>query len=471
MSSNSSGHHLISDYQQAFITNPSDRIERDYHSRIVGFYERNSDAPRFAFVDETYRPPKVSDDGYGMHQGFYSMTAVIVEADQLKDFRDALTNLQGDFYHANRASPDRNQALLELVHQQLPPGAAIITVGTAVDYSPDADTQVDFIRQARHSNMLSLIQQGQDRDNPVYAFVFERMRNDKENQLDLEAISNFIQAGLIDPIDQVQVSPSAERLLWTPDAVCYAVQKVLNSSDYTLFETIKDNLEVYDALSHRYLDLAPGQNQQTQMSALNFVAATVPIEKLSDNALMQVASGRFVREEVVASLSNSLPEGPLPEGQGRILQPKAQEGVGDAYSRTQAQGHQHQLSPAQAVAQSIARGDMTPRQKQAFEELNRRGTPIPPALQAVKTSYERMERAREQILGPNEQRQQNHLSSQQQEAITELGNRPSELDVETQQSLSLLQPTVQKSGMAQTGRSQNEAPRRGPAAPTRGVEL
>ena len=408
VSSNSSAHHLISDYQQAFITNPSDRFERDYHSRIVGFYERNSDAPRFAFVDETYRPPKVSDDGYGMHQGFYSMTAVIVEADQVKNLRDALTNLQGDFYHANRVSLDRSQALLELVHQQLPPGAAIITVGTAVDYSPDADTQVDFIRQARHSNMLSLIQQGQDRDNPVYAFVFERMRNDKENQLDLEAISNFIQAGLIEPIDRIQVSPSAERLLWTPDAVCYAVQKVLNSSDYTLFETIKDNLEVYDALSHRYLDLAPGQNQQTQMNALNIVAATVPIEKLSDDALMQVASGRFVREEVVASLSHS-----LPEGQGRILQPKAQEGVGDAYSRAQAQGHQHQLSPAQAVAQSIARGDMTPRQKQAFEELNRRGTPIPPALQAVKTSYERMERAREQILGSNEQRQQNQRSQNQ----------------------------------------------------------
>ena len=408
VSSNSSAHHLISDYQQAFVTNPSDRFERDYHSRIVGFYERNSDSPRFAFVDETYRPPKVSDDGYGMHQGFYSMTAVIVEADQVKNLRDALTNLQGDFYHANRVSLDRSQALLELVHQQLPPGAAIITVGTAVDYSPDADTQVDFIRQARHSNMLSLIQQGQDRDNPVYAFVFERMRDNNENQLDLEAISNFIQAGLIEPIDRIQVSPSAERLLWTPDAVCYAVQKVLNSSDYTLFETIKDNLEVYDALSHRYLDLAPGQNQQTQMNALNIVAATVPIEKLSDGALMQVASGRFVREEVVASLSQS-----LPEGQGRILQPKAQEGVGDAYSRAQAQGHQHQLSPAQAVAQSIARGDMTPRQKQAFEELNRRGTPIPPALQAVKTSYERMERAREQILGSNEQRQQNQRSQNQ----------------------------------------------------------
>lgn len=46
-----------------------------------------------------------------------------------------------------------------------------------------------------------------------------------------------------------------------------------------------------------------------------------------------------------------------------------------------------------------------------------------------------------------------------------------ETDVETQQSLSLLQPMMQKSGMAQTGQSQAEAPRRGPEPPERGIEL
>lgn len=46
-----------------------------------------------------------------------------------------------------------------------------------------------------------------------------------------------------------------------------------------------------------------------------------------------------------------------------------------------------------------------------------------------------------------------------------------EIDVETQQSLSLLQSMVQKSGVAQTGQSQADTPRRGPAAPTQGVEL
>lgn len=46
-----------------------------------------------------------------------------------------------------------------------------------------------------------------------------------------------------------------------------------------------------------------------------------------------------------------------------------------------------------------------------------------------------------------------------------------EIDVETQQSLSLLQPMMQKSGMAQTGQSQAEAPRRGPEPPERDIEL
>lgn len=404
-SSTSSGDHLISDYQWDFIKNPRNRVDREYHSKIIDFYQKNSEAPRFAFVDETYIPPKKAEDGYGMHQGFYAMTAVIIEADKLKEFRDALTglNLPEQKFHAVDNSDTYNIRFLEFINQYLADSATVVTVGTAVDYSSVSKTQLDLVREARHSNLLSLIQQCQDRDNPVYAFVFERMQDKKENEMDLEAISNFLQAGLIKPIDQVQVSPSADNLLWTTDAICYAVQKVLNSSNYDLYDAVKNNLEVYDAISQRYLDLSPGPNQQAPKNTLNFEIATTPVKDLSDAELMQVASGRFVREEVIVTLADN--------GQGRVLQPEKQQGL--AYKKTQAQGHQHQLSPAQAVAQSIARGDMTPRQKQAFEELNRRGTPIPPALQAVKTSYERMERAREQILGSNEQRQQNQRSQNQ----------------------------------------------------------
>ena len=121
---------------------------------------------------------------------------------------------------------------------------------------------------------------------------------------------------------------------------------------------------------------------------------------------MQVASGRFVREEVIANLVAS-----VPNGQGRLLQPKEQEGV--AYFRTQAQGHHHELSPSQAVVQSIARGDMTPRQKQAFEELNRRGVSLPSGLQAIQAAHERMERARHRIFGDPDQNQRAQRQRQQ----------------------------------------------------------
>ena len=406
-SSNSSGHHLISDYQWDFIKNPRNHADREYHSQIIDFYQKNSEAPRFAFVDETYIPPKKAAGGYGMHQGFYAMTAVIIEADKLKEFRDALTGLDlpEQKFHAVDNNDTYNIRFLEFINRHLADSATVVTVGTAVDYSSEPETQLDLVRTARHSNLLSLIQQCQDRDNPVYAFVFERMKDDRENEMDLEAISNFLQAGLIKPITQVQVSPSADNLLWTADAICYAVQKVLNSSNYDLYDTVKNNLEVYDAISQRYLDLSPGPNQQAPKNTLNFEIATTPVKDLSDAELMQVASGRFVREEVIVTLADN--------GQGRILQPEKQQGL--AYKKTQAQGHQHQLSAEQAVAQSIARGDMTPRQKQAFEELNRRGTPLPEGLQAVKASYERMERARIDIFKPDQQNQRSQNQGQQQQ--------------------------------------------------------
>lgn len=409
-SSTSSGSHLISDFQWDFIDRPRDFADRVYHSKIIDFYQQNKDAERFAYVDETYQPPAVNASTGEVYQGFYSMTAVIIEADQVKNFRDALTNL--DFpeqkFHAVNNSDGYNKQFLDFINPHLVQGATVITVGTAVDYSSREEIQKDLVREARHSSLLSLIQQSQNRENPVYAFVFERMKDNEENKMDVAAISNFTQAGLIKHIDQIQVSPSAERLLWAPDVVCYSVQKVLNYSNFTLYDTVKDNVEVYDALSQKPLDLSSGSQDLT--SSLNLHAAKVSISELPDNALMQVAAGRFIREEVIVSLSEK-------GSSGRVLQPERQQGI--AYARTQRQGHHHELSPRQAVVQSIARGDMTPRQKQAFEELNRRGTPIPSALQAVKTSYERMERAREAVFRPRNrdqqnQRSQNHGQQQQQ---------------------------------------------------------
>lgn len=402
-SSPSSGSHLISDFQWDFIEHPRGYADRVYHSKIIDFYQQNKDAERFAYVDETFQPPVVNARTGEVYQGFYSMTAVIIEADQVKKFRDALTDLDlpEQKFHAVDNSDGYNRQFLSSINPHLVQGATVITVSTAVDYSSREEIQKDLVREARHSSLLSLIQQGQNRENPVYAFVFERLKDNDENKMDVAAISNFTQAGLIKHIDQIQVSPSAERLLWAPDAVCYSVQKVLNYSNFTLYDTVKDNVEVYDALSQKHLDLSSGSQDLT--SSLNIHAAKVPMSELPDNALMQVAAGRFIREEVIVSLSE--------KGSGRVLQPERQQGI--AYARTQRQGHHHDLSPSQAVVQSIARGDMTPRQKQAFEELNRRGVSLPSGLQAILASHERMERARYRIFGDSEQNQRAQRQRQQ----------------------------------------------------------
>ena len=63
--------------------------------------------------------------------------------------------------------------------------------------------------------------------------------------------------------------------------------------------------------------------------------------------------------------------------------------------------------------QSIARGDMTPRQKQAFEELNRRGVSLPSGLQAIQAAHERMGRARHRIFGDSDQNQRAQRQRQQ----------------------------------------------------------
>lgn len=402
-SSTSSGSHLISDFQWDFIDRPRGYADRVYHSKIIDFYQQNKDAERFAYVDETYQPPVVNERTGEVYQGFYSMTAVIIEADQVKTFRDALTNLDlpEQKFHAVNNSDGYNRQFMNSINPHLVQGVTVITVGTAVDFSSTEEIQKDLVREARHSALLSLIQQSQNRENPVYAFVFERMKDNDENKMDVAAISNFTQAGLIKHIDQIQVSPSAERLLWAPDVVCYSVQKVLNYSNFTLYDTVKDHVEVYDALSKKHLDLSSGAQDLT--SSLNIHAAKVPMSELSDNALMQVAAGRFIREEVIVSLSE--------KGSGRVLQPERQQGI--AYARTQRQGHHHELSPSQAVVQSIARGDMTPRQKQAFEELNRRGVSLPSGLQAIQASHERMERARHRIFGGPEQNQRAQRQRQQ----------------------------------------------------------
>ncbi|MDU2145921.1 MAG: hypothetical protein E7E68_10560, partial [Staphylococcus sp.] len=49
--------------------------------------QRHSDAERVAFVDETFVEPSYGKDGK-LHPGYYSIAAVVVEADDIAKFRE-----------------------------------------------------------------------------------------------------------------------------------------------------------------------------------------------------------------------------------------------------------------------------------------------------------------------------------------------------------------------------------------------
>lgn len=386
------------------------------HSKINNFYRNNYKAPRFGFIDETYWSPKYTKDG--VHQGFYSVTAIILESDKLKEIRDALIDDFGHHYHATDEDQEENIKMLRKIKPYLDLDSSIITVNTFIPFSENKNLsenkkeQARFIRQARNECILTLLKLSQDAENPISHFVIERLKANSENRalddnrLDRELISHLKDQGIIGNIKLTQRSPKAEHLLWIPDAVAYAVGRALRYSDYSLYNEISDAINIYDTHTQGYIRL------DAKLSPTNKLIqgiSSAPTEKLKTEDLINIALGKYIREEIAHQYGTSKRTLP-PEG--------SKDGTG--LRRAKSQGVQLPIEKQHALDLTIAR---------------------------------------------------NNLSSQQQEAITELGNRPSEIDVETQRSLSFLQPMMQKSGMAHTGRSQNEAPRRGPEPPERGVEL
>ncbi len=386
------------------------------HSKINNFYRNNYKAPRFGFIDETYWSPKYTKDG--VHQGFYSVTAIILESNKLKEIRDALIDDFGHHYHATDEDQEENIKMLRKIKPYLDLDSSIITVNTFIPFSENNNLsenkkeQARFIRQARNECILTLLKFSQDTDSPINHFVIERVKANSENRalddnrLDRELISRLKDQGIIGNIELTQRSPKAEHLLWIPDAVAYAVGRALRYSDYRLYNEISDAINIYDAHTQGYIRL------DAKLSPTNKLIqgiSSAPVEKLKTEDLINIALGKYVREETAHQYGTSKRTLP-PEG--------SKDGTG--LRRAKSQGVQLPIEKQHALDLTVAR---------------------------------------------------NNLSSQQQEAITELGNRPSELDVESQRSLSFLQPMMQKSGMAQTGRSQDEAPRRGPEPPERGIEL
>ena len=330
------------------------------HRQILEFYERNHNAPRFGYIDETFSAPTKDLNGYGIHQGHYAIAMTIIENQDVRSLRDSLTDISGNYYHANESAQQRNIDMLNTTGRYTNMDTNIIAVHTSIPYGASEEETQHIIRNARNESLTALLKLATDREDPVKAFVIERTMRETENQKDRQTIQRLTRNNIIPPINYVQVSSTAERNLWAADAVAYSMAQALLRSDLTLQEKSGIQLSVYDTQTLGLIDLKAPTNNLTSKLGI----PTDP-RQLRTEHLPHVTTGIAAREETLKNLRDNLRPGQ------RLLGPeKAHDDT--LYRKTQGIGRSRLMDPHHAADLTIGRGTLSNTQKGSINEFSKR---------------------------------------------------------------------------------------------------
>jgi len=330
------------------------------HRQILEFYERNHNAPRFGYIDETFSAPTKDLNGYGIHQGHYAIAMTIIENQDVRSLRDSLTDISGNYYHANESAQQRNIDMLNTTGRYTNMDTNIIAVHTSIPYGASEEETQHIMRNARNESLTALLKLATDREDPVKAFVIERTMRETENQKDRQTIQRLTRNNIIPPINYVQVSSTAERNLWAADAVAYSMAQALLRSDLTLQEKAGIQLSVYDTQTLGLIDLKAPTNNLTSKLGI----PTDP-RQLRTEHLPHVTTGIAAREETLKNLRDNLRPGQ------RLLGPeKARDDL--LYRKTQGIGRSRLMDPHHAADLTIGRGTLSNTQKGSINEFSKR---------------------------------------------------------------------------------------------------
>ena len=330
------------------------------HRQILEFYERNHNAPRFGYIDETFSAPTKDLNGYGIHQGHYAIAMTIIENQDVRSLRDSLTDISGNYYHANESAQQRNIDMLNTTGRYTNMDTNIIAVHTSIPYGASEEETQHIMRSARNESITALLKLATDREDPVKAFVIERTMRETENQKDRQTIQRLTRNNIIPPINYVQVSSTAERNLWAADAVAYSMAQALLRSDLTLQEKSGIQLSIYDTQTLGLIDLKAPTNNLTSKLGI----PTDP-RQLRTEHLPHITTGRAAREETLKNLRDNLRPGQ------RLLGPeKARDDL--LYRKTQGIGRSRLMDAHHAADLTIGRGTLSNTQKGAINEFSKR---------------------------------------------------------------------------------------------------
>lgn len=330
------------------------------HRQILEFYERNHNAPRFGYIDETFSAPTKDLNGYGIHQGHYAIAMTIIENQDVRSLRDSLTDISGNYYHANESAQQRNIDMLNTTGRYTNMDTNIIAVHTSIPYGASEEETQHIMRSARNESLTALLKLATDREDPVKAFVIERTMRETENQKDRQTIQRLTRNNIIPPINYVQVSSTAERNLWAADAVAYSMAQALLRSDLTLQEKSGIQLSIYDTQTLGLIDLKAPTNNLTSKLGI----PTDP-RQLRTEHLPHITTGIAAREETLKNLRDNLRPGQ------RLLGPeKARDDL--LYRKTQGIGRSRLMDAHHAADLTIGRGTLSNTQKGAINEFSKR---------------------------------------------------------------------------------------------------
>ena len=330
------------------------------HRQILEFYERNHNAPRFGYIDETFSAPTKDINGYGIHQGHYAIAMTIIENQDVRSLRDSLTDISGNYYHANESAQQRNIDMLNTTGRYTNMDTNIIAVHTSIPYGASEEETQHIMRSARNESLTALLKLATDREDPVKAFVIERTMRETENQKDRQTIQRLTRNNIIPPVNYVQVSSTAERNLWAADAVAYSMAQALLRSDLTLQEKSGIQLSIYDTQTLGLIDLKAPTNNLTSKLGI----PTDP-RQLRTEHLPHVTTGIAAREETLKNLRDNLRPGQ------RLLGPeKARDDL--LYRKTQGIGRSRFMDPHHAADLTIGRGTLSNTQKGSINEFSKR---------------------------------------------------------------------------------------------------
>ena len=372
----------------------SSHIYRSRRPNYPDFLRFIAHAERVAFIDETYYHEPQLDAQGKIHQGYFALSANIIEANDIPYLREDLKKTNGghSFWHTTDAYNNygldhrdkywltRNNILpmLQCVGNYAIEHNNVITLHTHIPYPYDTNST----EGARAETLTALVKKLIHREQPVDAFVFESRDSGEGDKIDRATLKRLKEGNIIPQDVKVNfTSPTEEPLLWAADLQAWSTSRLIRENDTFWLEDAQLLHTIYDTHTLAKLEL----NKIAKIYEPRTIEPTqAALENVSSDSLLYMQAGGLIRQE-----NNSLYT-PAARAKRLLSGPNADEGKNESYRRAQSESESQRIDPHHARDLAIGRGYTTVLQNMAAQELSSRAAQneLPDEVQHIYQSLE-----------------------------------------------------------------------------------